>query len=321
MEHTPSARTSPRDFFLYLFAAGSLYFCAVTLVTLLWQLVNHWIPAPEAFGYSYYGDSIAAALRWSIALLIVIFPAYVIAMWRIGKDVDRAPEKRELWVRRWFVYATLFIASATLLGDLVYLVYALLGGDVALRFALKAVSVALVAGAVLAYHLFLLRREPGTGMGTRKAITVVASAAVLAAVIAGFCIAGSPVDARRQANDARRVSDLQGLQWQMTTFWQQKQRLPENLGELVDPANPVPLPTDPVTAGTYRYEKLGETGFRLCATFEAKDDGMPEGGQSVAYPGPEYDASGMPQTWAHGAGETCFERAIDPERYPSLKGI
>lgn len=316
METTPSVRTSPRDFFLYLFAAGSLYFCAVTLVTLLWQLVNHWVPAPEALDYYYYGEMLGAALRWSIALLIVIFPAYVVAMWRIGKDIDSAPEKRELWVRRWFLYATLFVASVALTGDLVYLVYTLLGGDIALRFALKAIAVALVAGAVLAYHLFLLRREPGASMAARKAITVVASAAVLAAVIAGFCVAGSPRDARKEANDAQRVSDLQSLQWQMTNFWQQKQRLPESLGELVDPASPVALPTDPVTNVLYRYERLGATGFRLCATFETDDDGMAGGKRDMAIPTLEYDPSGMSQVWAHGVGEACFDRTIDPERYP-----
>jgi hypothetical protein len=315
MENTP-AKTSPKDFFLYAFAAGALYFCAVTLVTLLWQLINFWLPLPESL-YYFGSEGISGALRWSIALLVIIFPAYVASMWWIGKDVDREPAKQHIWVRRWFIYATLFFAAVTLLGDLVFLVYTLLGGDVAARFILKALSVAVVAAGVFAYHWFLLKREPGTAMQARKVITVVASLAVAAAVVAGFAVAGSPSSARAERNDATRISNLQDIQWQTTNFWQQKERLPASLDELVDPANPVPLPVDPVSGEPYRLEVVDTYSFRLCATFET-DYSEPSMDRSTVYPMDVVSGKGGPITWAHGVGETCFDRTIDPERYPQI---
>lgn len=313
MENTP-VKTSPKDFFLYAFAAGALYFCAVTLVTLLWQLINYCFPLPESFDY-YGSEGISSALRWSIALLVIIFPAYVASMWWIGKDVDREPAKQHIWVRRWFIYATLFFAAVTLLGDLVFLVYTLLGGDVASRFILKALAVAAVAGGVFAYHWFLLRREPGTAMQARKVITVIASVAVGAAVIAGFVVAGSPSSARAARNDMTRISNLQEIQWQTTNFWQQKGRLPASLGELVDPANPVPLPSDPVTGEQYGFEVVDRYSFRICANFETEYTEPSLERSTSPYP-LDVTSKGGPVTWGHGVGETCFDRTIDPERYP-----
>lgn len=316
MENSP-IKTSPKDFFLYAFAAGALYFCAVTLVTLLWQLINHWLPLSENI-YYFGGDGISAALRWSIALLIIIFPAYVGSMWWIGKDVDREPEKQHIWVRRWFIYATLFFSAVTLLGDLVFLVYTLLGGDVASRFILKALTVALVAAAVFGYHWFLLKREPGTALATRKVITLVASLFVLAAVIAGFVVAGSPSSARAERNDQQRVQDLEQIQWQVTSFWQLKKRLPATSSELVDPANPSPLPVDPETGEQYRFEIVSDLTYRMCANFEANSASA--NGSEVPSMAPYYDEYGMYESmgnvWSHGVGDTCFERTIDPERFP-----
>ncbi len=305
-------RTTPKDFFLYLFAAGTLYVSATTLVTLLWQIINRWLPDTLGYDYLYAFDYAAAAIRWSVAILVIVFPAYVASMWWIGKDVDANPEKRELRVRRWFIWLTLFVASAVLLGDLVCVLYNFLGGELALRFFLKALSVAVVAGGVLAYHWYLLRREPGTGLQTRKALVAGTSLAVLAAIVTGVSAMGSPWAARAEANDQQRVSHLSELQRSVISFWQQKQLLPERLEEVIDPAYPMQLPVDPETGASYRYEKRGTRTFALCATFEraASDE---EVSRATGYP---IGTGAQDQVWAHGVGEQCFERTIDPDRYP-----
>lgn len=309
-------KTTPKDFFLYAFAAGALYFSATTLITLLWQLINHWLPDASAFDI-YAIESVGTALRFAIAMLVIIFPAYLVAMWSIGKDVDRTPEKRELWVRRWFIWATLFIAAVTLLGDLVFLVYTLLGGDVALRFVLKALSVGIVAAAVFVYHWYILHREPGTGMVTRRVITIASAVVVVAAIVLALMVTGSPSSARATINDQQRISDLQNMQYQVTTFWELKQRLPASASELVDPANPMPLPVDPKSQVQYTYEKKGDKEFSLCATFET-DMSTDQINMRDSYSTAPYGETGISDTkvWGHGIGETCFTRTIDPERYP-----
>lgn len=304
--------TTPKDFFLYLFAAGTLYVSATTLVTLIWQVINVVLPDVTMYDYAY--GFATGAIRWAVALLVVVFPAYVASMWWIGKDVDREPGKRDIWVRRWFIWLTLFVAAAVVLGDLATVLYSFLGGELALRFGLKALTVAGVACAVLAYHWYLLRREPGTGMTTRKGIVAAAVLVVLAAIVAGVIAMGSPWKARAEANDQQRVSDLSQVQRQVISFWQQKQRLPDAVDEVIDPAYPSPLPADPQTGQAYRYEKRGTYDFALCAVFEGSataDDINRRNGYPIGLGAPE-------EAWAHGAGENCFVRTIDPDRYPPI---
>ena len=54
---------------------------------------------------------------------------------------------------------TLFLAATVLIGDLITLVYNLLGGELSLRFVLKVLVVGTIAGAIFGYYLRDLRRE------------------------------------------------------------------------------------------------------------------------------------------------------------------
>ena len=148
-------------------------------------------------GYDYYGDGLAMVLRWAIAMLLIVFPAYVAAMWWIGKDVDREPAKRDLKARKWFIWATLFFSAVMVVGDLVFLVYSFLGGEATPNFLAKVLTVAVIAGGVFGYHWYLLHREPGASMQTRKLITLVAILVVGAAVIGAMYVSKSSADTQK----------------------------------------------------------------------------------------------------------------------------
>ena len=77
----------------------------------------------------------------------------------VVEEIKRNPLKRLSPVRRWLTYMTLFLSSATLLGDTTTLIYNLLGGDLTIRFVLKVVVVAAIAGTAFAYYLLDLRTE------------------------------------------------------------------------------------------------------------------------------------------------------------------
>ena len=75
------------------------------------------------------------------------------------------PTKRASKIRRRLTYVTLFIASCVLIGDFTYVVYSFLGGELTVRFVLKALVVAVIAGTAFGYYLWDLRaneREPET---------------------------------------------------------------------------------------------------------------------------------------------------------------
>ena len=150
-----------------------------------------------------------------------------------------------------------------------------------------------------------------------KAYMWVVMGVVAAVVVFGFFVAGSPQNRRTAKFDERRVNDLSVIQSQVITYWQNKNKLPANLGELSNDLLGITIPTDPKTKTPYEYNVLGNLKFRLCATFEtiSEEEGnvgrykvMP---MSYPYPGP----GGETETWQHGIGQTCFERTIDPDYF------
>ena len=95
----------------------------------------------------------------------------------------------------------------------------------------------------------------------------------------------------------------------MVNFRQSKGRLPETIDELSDPISGFQIPTDPETGGQYTYKKTGNVSFKLCADFNLPSD------DSVASKG-YYDEFGLDGNWSHKEGTECFDRTIDPEKYP-----
>ena len=76
-------KATPRDVFLHLLAVGLLYASAVSLITLLFQYVNRFFPDPLA-----YGDmNISNAVRWSVSMLIILFPVLVWISKLLNRDL------------------------------------------------------------------------------------------------------------------------------------------------------------------------------------------------------------------------------------------
>jgi len=320
MEPNASSRqkTTPRDFFLHLFATAALYFSAINLIALVWQYVNYFFPNP-LINYA-YDSGLSGTMRLAVAFLIIVFPAYVLVMWLLGRDIDRNPEKRDIWVRRWSIHLTLFISGVTILGDLVYLVYSLLGGDLTTRFILQALGVLIVAAAVFSYYLFLLRREPGTNLPARRGIVIASLAIVGVLVVGAFFIIGSPLKNRQRAWDVQRVNDLSSIQSQIVYYWQQKQELPRTLEDLKDPLSSFITPNDPETKQPYGYSRTDDKQFQLCASFDMPSD-TNIATKGLAVPTSPYGGSPVDENWQHPAGNQCFLRTIDPQRYPPLTNM
>ena len=60
--------------------------------------------------------------------MVVALPVFLFVSSLTNREIRRNPIRRSSPVRRWLTYLTLFLASCVLIGDLVSLVYNLLGG-------------------------------------------------------------------------------------------------------------------------------------------------------------------------------------------------
>lgn len=153
----PRPYLSPREAFFYLVLFATLYLSAYHLGSLLFDLINRAFPDPADAPYA--ALNLGPSMRWSVASLVIAFPVFLFVARYLGKELARSPVKRLSAVRRWLTYLTLFVAATVLIGDLITLVYNVLGGELSARFALKVLVVGVIAGTIFAYYLVDLRRE------------------------------------------------------------------------------------------------------------------------------------------------------------------
>src|SRR3989344_1016224 len=299
-------KLTPKDFFLYVGALLTLYVSAGSLIGLLFSTIDR-VFRDEL---QYYYDPYSGGIRFAIASLIVVFPLSLVLFSFIKKGIAREPAKLGLALRRWALWVTIFITGAMLAGDLIAVLSGFLGGELTVRFVLKALVVLAVSAAVFWYAALEIPLTPERPVSLRKGFIISSLVGVLAAVVWGFFVMGSPFTVRNRRMDERGVSDLQSIQWQVVNYWQQKERFPKSLAEIEDPLSGYKTPTDPVTKAPYEFT-LGEGyAFSLCATFELPNNGR---NQNIAkYPIADMSA----ENWEHTAGRVCFERTLDPERYP-----
>ncbi len=157
METTsPIEKTSPKDVFLHLLAIITLYVSAINLGTLWFQYINVLFPDPLN-SWEYYASGSFNSIRWSIASIIIVFPAFLITTKFLNKSYRTTPSLRNARIRKWLIYFTLFAAALIIIGDLVTLVFNLLGGEYTARFLLKVLSVLLISGAVFWYYAWDLK--------------------------------------------------------------------------------------------------------------------------------------------------------------------
>ena len=310
----------PRDTFLYLTAIITLVVVVVGFGMAVFNYIDFYFPDPATDYYRYTSSAHEGAIRQAMAMLIVVFPVYVWVSRFLRRDMEDNPEKKELKIRKWLLYLTVFAAGLTMIGDLVALLNTFLEGEITARFILKVLTIFFIAGSVFYYYYKELRSD-NSKKNLWKAWDIRAFpwaiiTVVLAAVVFGFFVAGSPTSRRTERFDERRVQDLSGIQGNVIAYWQNKGVLPGKLDELPNDLLGVVVPRDPKTDNAYEYKILSDLKFQLCATFEtSSNEDQNERKVFPAYPQPvSYPYRGdQIETWQHGIGRACFERTIDPD--------
>lgn len=305
-------KTTAKDFFLQLAIFVGLYVSVISFLVLSFAIIDRVFPLIGEYVYNPDG-----AIRSPLATLIIFFPAFLYVMSLGNKELIAHPEKKDLWIRRWAIYLTLFFAGLIIAIDLVTLVYRFLGAeDLTTRFFLKVAVVFIVALTVFKSIQIDLKRDDFTPTKRDMYVGGIVSIVVLSLIIYGFFLIGSPASQRARALDEQRVNDLTSIQNQIVYMeWQNRGEVPANLDSLKDPISGYMLPVDPETKELYTYKKLSKNSFELCANFKTVNE------TTLEISKPRYADVMMNSNWQHGATTTCFTRTIDEKLYPiSTKG-
>lgn len=315
-------KTTPKDFFLYLWVTVSLYISVVSLVGLLFAVIDQAFPGPLS-----YTDPYSTGVRTAIATLIVLFPVFILVSRYVYGMERENPEKRELGVRKWLTYFNLFVGGLILIIDLIVLLNRFLGGtDFTTGFILKVVAVFVIVGGIFSYYIYDLKHPPLEAGNVARNAGGVAIAFVVLSLVIGFMVMGSPASQRMKHYDDQRVSDIQNINYQIINYWQLKRTLPKVAIDVENKATGYGLPVDPETGVAYSYEVVNPLSYKLCATFSLANDTASTGvdstgrnGATQAVPVP-VSVTKFPaqENWNHGSGVQCFTRTIDPQLYPPL---
>ena len=309
-------KVTPKDFFLWAGAMISLYAAVFAFISLVFDYINYVFPDPLQY---FSSDPYSNGISYEMAALIVLSPLFIFLLRIIHRNIERDHTRRDVWVRRWALYLTLFIAGATVAGDLIALVMYFLNGDLSTRFALKVLLILLVAAAGFMHFLADLWGYWEEYPKRARLVGWATGVLVVLTVASGFLIIGTPMQARLYRFDDQKVSDLTNIQWQIVNYWQSKEKLPATLSDLVDPISQAVIPNDPQSGKPYVYEVTGTTSFRLCAEFNAESRQMQPGTTRVVttpVPASTPEGKAILDNWQHGPGHVCFDRSIDPQRYP-----
>ncbi len=310
-------KATAKDFVLWVGAMASLYAGVVAFIALMFDYINTVFPNPVSNTYYYSDPYLNSGMSYEIASLIVLTPVFLVLMRLIRRDIADDSSRNDIWVRRWALFLTLFVAGAAMIIDLIVLLTTFLQGEeLTAGFLLKVATVLLVAGLGFLHFFADMRgyweREPKRARLVNYGVGVI----VLIAIIAGFFIVGTPSEIRMKKQDAIRLSNLQEIQWQIVNYWQQKEELPATLADLGDPISGNVIPVDPETGEAYEYKATGARSFEICATFAAAGDSASRGATKPMADPSMAPGALMEDNWAHDAGRDCFTRTIDPERYP-----
>lgn len=293
-------KTSAKDFFINLGAIIALGFFVVNLINLLFTIINKAFPLTT--GFSDYGSY---SISFPVASLIIFFPVYILLMWLLEKNYFIEPEKRNIGIRKWLTYITLFISGFVLAGDLVTVLYFFIDGqDITIGFILKVLSVLIIALAIFFYYIYDVLGK--TNNVFRKVWMIGSTLVIIACIIWGFSVLGSPRTQQLLKYDQQKVIDLQNIQNSIENFYSKKGTLPKDFTEL-STLNYYINQIDSQTQKPYEYIKTGVTTYNLCAEFNKASN---EKG-STLNPIYEYGIISL----VHPAGHYCFSETINSNIY------
>jgi hypothetical protein len=336
-------KTKALDVFVYLGIFISLIVSVTNIIQILFTAIER--KFTDVLEAGQYVDAYGSDMRLAIASLIVAFPIYLLLSMYVSRDIKKFLYKRDIFVRKIFIYTTLFVTALTLLGSLVATIYYYLGGELTIRFGFKALAVFVIAGAVCGYYMYSLRRDYAKETTLPTIFAVISSLLVLASLVWSITIIGTPSELRAKRIDSTRLSDISSIQQQVFNRFQTTDKLPATLAELNDAFQGYAIPTDPVTKAQYKYTVLQQPVvkvnyatnkkemttnaiFQICATFDTARDVNGQSGVSYPKAAPSVLSTDAPYSvsnyyyegdqspfWNHGVGETCFKRIITPDMY------
>jgi hypothetical protein len=279
--------SNAQDFFLFLLMFLALGFLAFGSGSILFQAIGKFLPDEIANTFDQGG------VRFGIAAIFIAGPIFLVIAKVINKRIVGGITLLEAGVRKWLTYIVLFFAAATVIGDLITLIFNFLSGETTVQFLLKVLTVLIIAGGIFAYYFWDMRKTQIEEKASKinKAAAEALLVFLLIVFLGAFFIIDSPTVARLKRIDNQTISDVQSVDNSVRNFFTQAGKLPQALSDLEKTGfSPYLQSTNKV-----EYEVTGENSYKLCSTFQRANLDDKDVYESL-------------KEWRHSVGKVCFER-------------
>ncbi len=306
MEPTNKPKVSAKDLFLNLGAFVALYTVVISLINLLFTVINKAYPQ---ITNNYYGYNSFSNISWPVSVIIIFFPILIVLMWLLEKQYVQDPERQRTGVHKWLSYITLFVSGLAFAGDLITVLYYFLNGeDLTVGFLLKVLVVLIISASLFAYYITDIRGRLTSS--SRKVWRIVSAIIVIGSIVWGFSVLGSPRTQRLYKYDEAKINDLVNISSSIENYYYQSQKnaLPNTLSDL-STTNYAVVIVDSQTQKPYEYTKTGPMSYKVCADFNTDSKGeVSQGSRPVVVGLDPYQSN-----WSHPMGNHCFERSVSPQ--------
>lgn len=290
-----TSTNSAYDLFLYLVVFLSLAFVSFGLGSILFGFIDKYFNVGDIFSDP---DLYQGFVKFGIAALVVAGPVYFLISWVIYKRICLKQIALESKIRKWTTHIVLFLAAATIIGDLISLVVNFLGGDYTTGFLLKVFVILFISAGIFGYYFWDMKRAQ-LYSDVNKIAIIAAMIIVVFVFIAGFFIIDSPKVSRQKNIDQQTVYMLQSTDSSVQNYFNETGRLPGKLEDLQ--STKYSIGNQNLKKITYNVNDL--KSYELCADFFRSS--LNNGGDFYS------------NDWKHDSGNFCFKRtALDKNNSP-----
>lgn len=295
----PSTNNNAKFAFWYLLSLVALIFMALSTGQVIFQVINKYIPE---FVSHYAPVFDASILKFAISSLIISIPLYFVTVRQIEQSLEKKELPKDAPVRRWLTYFILLISSLVVIVWLIMTINSYLEGELTSKFLLKTLTVVVISGLAFSYYLYDIRRDEVKKKNPIILVYLVVSLVVtIGSLVTAFMIGETPGEARARRHDVEVLGHFDQISATVQSYYTDNQKLPDNIDQLKDqiPYLNAAALKDSKTGEAYKYNKVNDTQYELCATFEADN----------TKPANTYDYS-YADRWPHGVGYQCLKQKV-----------
>lgn len=283
--------------FFYLLSLVALIFMALSSGMIIFQIINKYI---VDLIRQYSGDYSDDQMKFAISALIISTPIFYITSKQIMKSLFNGELGKDSQIRKWLSYLVLFVTSVIMIGWLIGVINGFLGGELTLKFILKAITAIGISAAVFSFYYYDIKREVVEGKKSQvvKMYFFNSLAFVLLVFIFSLFVVESPTQTRNRKLDERVISNFSQIDSEINRYYSEKGSLPQSFDTLKSEYSYLQedVFTDPETGKRFDYTMVDTEKYKLCATFR---------GSSVSD-----NAKIENDRWPHESGYQCLEQKV-----------